>query len=245
MNKATELQEGHKWVVGYEGLYSASAEGFIYGYKYGKYLKGHKNHRGYFLVTLYKDGRCGKFSVHRLVAEAFIPNPENKPEVDHINTIRDDNRIENLKWVTRKENCNNPLSLKHTGDARRGEKHYLYGKKWSEESIRKRCEKMREHIVSEETRRKIGDAHRGRKFSEERCKQMSLARMGKHRGKDSPNAKPIKQYTKDGEFIRDWSCTAEAARVLGVNAGSIYNCLAKRFKTGGGFVWEWLQENYK
>lgn len=242
MIKATELQIGHNWVVGYEGLYSASPEGHIYSYINGKYLKENKNHRGYPMVQLYNRGVTKRYAVHRLIAMAFVLNPENKPEVDHVNTIRDDNRPENLRWVTRKENCNNSLSLKHAGDARRGEKHYMYGKKWSEDVIRRRSEKIKGHVVSEETRRKIGDANRGRKLSEERCKQMSLARMGKYRGKDNPNAKPIKQYTKSGEFIRDWSCTAEAARVLGINAWSIYNCLSKRFKTGGGFVWEWLHE---
>lgn len=51
------------------------------------------------------------YYTHKLIAEAFIPNPLNKPEVDHINTIRDDNRIENLRWVTDKENCNNPITF--------------------------------------------------------------------------------------------------------------------------------------
>lgn len=70
------------------------------------------NPLNYYTVTL-KDALSGKFrhvSIHRLVAEAFLPNPENKKCVDHINTDRHDNRVENLRWVTARENVNNPLS---------------------------------------------------------------------------------------------------------------------------------------
>lgn len=53
----------------------------------------------------------GRFYVHRAVAELFIPNPDKKLCIDHINTIRTDNRVENLRWVTQKENCNNINSI--------------------------------------------------------------------------------------------------------------------------------------
>ena len=87
-----------------------------------------KSSRGYMRVTLYKESKPKEFFVHRLVAEAFIPNPENKPYVDHINTIRDDNRVENLRWVTNEENINNPLTKGRIIDSKKGDKNPMYGK---------------------------------------------------------------------------------------------------------------------
>lgn len=61
-------------------------------------------HKGYGQVFLSKDGMPKNFRVHRLVAEAFIPNPENKPYINHKNGVRNDNRVENLEWCTSKDN---------------------------------------------------------------------------------------------------------------------------------------------
>jgi len=67
-------------------------------------LKHNKMTRGYMRLTLSKNREKQNFSVHRLLALHFIPNPENKPCVDHGNGVRDDNSLENLRWVTHKEN---------------------------------------------------------------------------------------------------------------------------------------------
>ena len=66
---------------------------------------------GYEQIALVdKNGKRVKKYIHRLVAEAFIPNPKNKPEVDHIDTNRKNNIVDNLRWTTREENFNNPKS---------------------------------------------------------------------------------------------------------------------------------------
>jgi len=108
-------------VVGYEGLYEVSNLGRVRSY-YGreiKYLKGRKTKIGYIQVELYKNGK-GKFcSIHRLVWEGFhVPIPIGY-EIDHVNTIRDDNRLVNLRCVTSKENKRNSITAERMKEARR------------------------------------------------------------------------------------------------------------------------------
>lgn len=92
-----------KTVAGYEGLYQVSDYGVIFSIKRNTTLKP-DSAKGYKRVILSKDGITTRFSVHRLVAVAFIPNPDNKPFVNHINNDRAYNSRDNLEWCTHTEN---------------------------------------------------------------------------------------------------------------------------------------------
>lgn len=91
-------------VNGYESLYSISDDGRIFGKKSGKELVPYLSKQGYLRVKLYKDSKPKMFMVHRLVADAFIPNPEKKSQVNHIDGIKTNNNVKNLEWVTQREN---------------------------------------------------------------------------------------------------------------------------------------------
>lgn len=74
--------------------------------KHGRILKPEYSNKGYACVILRKNGNNYKFRVHRLVADLFIPNPENKSEVNHKDENKSNNEVSNLEWCTRKENMN-------------------------------------------------------------------------------------------------------------------------------------------
>jgi hypothetical protein len=99
--------QGFKDVVGYEDHFMINEEGQVYSKRTNRLLKLVDNHCGYQMLNTRLGGRCGKaysLRVHRLVAEAFIPNPDNKPQVNHIDGDKCNNRVSNLGWVTAKEN---------------------------------------------------------------------------------------------------------------------------------------------
>ena len=93
------MDESWKSIPGYEA-YDVSDRGNVR--RNGRVLKPGTD-KGYHRCILSKNNSQTHYSIHRLVAEAFIPNPENKPTVDHINHVRSDNRVENLRWATHSE----------------------------------------------------------------------------------------------------------------------------------------------
>lgn len=122
-----------KDIEGWEGLYAIYRDGRVWSYprnrKTGKFLKPTFNPsyggKGYLFVELRKRPIRKRIAIHRLLAKAFIPNPENRPEVNHKNGITTDNRVENLEWVTHQENMAH-AKIHNLINHPKGENHYKH-----------------------------------------------------------------------------------------------------------------------
>lgn len=205
-----DMEEIWKEIKGYEGLYMVSNLGKITNVKTGKLKSVHLDkHTGYYKVHLCRNGKSKNCFLHRIIAENFIPNAFNKTEVDHINTIRTDNRISNLRWCTRKENRNNPLSLQHLQIAFTGKNSPHYGRKRSLETRQKISNSLR-----------LSQKVRGRK------------------GALSKLSRPVSQFSLSGDFIARYDGQADACRKTGIPQSSISCVINGKMKSAHGFLWK-------
>lgn len=197
-----------KDIPGYEGKYQVSNRGEVKSLNYRgsgelKLLKQNTDKNGYKQVSLYKNGKRKNHFVHRLVAMAFLPNPNNLSIVNHKDENPSNNNVNNLEWCTQEYNLN-------------------YGTR----------------------NERASKSKKGKSFSEEHKKKLSESLKGKYKGKDSPNAKPILMYDREGNFIRRFDCIRDANEYFGKDrdCSSICNCLKGRTKTIYGFIFKYEDE---
>lgn len=231
-----------KDIKGYEGLYQVSNYGRVkamekivpssaHGKPCLRHLKEtiirlHHSGGGYVNVNLSIENIKKHYYVHRLVYETFIGEIPQGMQIDHINTIRTDNRVCNLRCVTCVENHNNPLSLIHYEKSRfnvpRGESHPNFGKPLSEETRRKISEAHKGKKRSDEFKRKISEVHKGRKHSENSKRKISEAQP----------KKSIIEFKSNGAF-EEWKSIAEACKHYGYSVGNISSCCNGKYMRPG------------
>ena len=202
-------KEEWRQVVGFEN-YEVSYCGEIRNANTNHLLKSYFDKGGYERVSLYKDGKPQHFFVHQLVAKAFIPNPENKSCIDHIDTVRTNNTVSNLRWVSRKENSNNELSRQNYSNAKTDWWKYESRRKWMSESKKGK-----------------NNPNFGKKEPKEITEKRIRQRM-----------KKIYQYTLDGEFIAEYNSVKEAAEVNGYDSSNLSRA-ACNGKIRYGYKWEY------
>lgn len=101
-------------IPGYEGLYMASTDGKVWSCRQNRFMKDRYDKDGYKKIGLALNGKQKTYQVHQLIAMTFIPNPFGLTEVNHKNGKRDDNRVENLEWVTHIQNMRQSSKCKKT-----------------------------------------------------------------------------------------------------------------------------------
>lgn len=251
------MEEEFRWVVGFEGIYKVSNLGRVYSvermdannHKAGGVFLTHRLNFGYPIVTMRKDNRNIDRRVHRLVAEAFIPNPENKPEVDHIDGNRANCVLSNLRWVTKSENMNNPVTYCKMSD--NGKKNANYGTKspFSRKVAQYSLDGKLIQIFDSAGRAAAATGitysairkcayGKGRTCGGYRWEYLTEAKITPKWGKKKGHGCiPIQQLTLQGELVAEYEGIEIAAQKTGYSAENISKASSYGLKTYKGFLW--------
>lgn len=224
MKNTNQFQDEEIWkeIQGYEGLYAVSSKGRVKNIKTGKVLKNRINPHGYAIVALYKgNGTKPKaVMVHRLVAQAFIPNPENLPQINHIDEDKRNNNVINLEWVSASQN------QRHSA--------HQYSCRINQLSLD--GELVKEWESSHEIERELGYIYGNIiQCCKGKYKQMyGFKWQYADPSQQQKQNRPVAALTKDGEFVAEYKSAAEAARCLKIGVRSIRFCLKGIYKSTNG-----------
>lgn len=206
--------------------YQVSNKGRVMNLKSGRVLKPRVDGHNYEYVALYKSGKPKDYRIHRLTAEAFIPNINNLPQVDHRDENKRNNDVSNLRWVTISEN------IKHSAHQRycRINQLSLNGelvKTWdSSEQIKRNLGYSNSSIIQCcKGKFKQAYGYRWEYVNQEQQRKFN---------------RPVAALTKDGEFVTEFKSVAEASRSLKIRDSLIHYCLNGRLKTTHGLRFIYL-----
>ena len=202
-------------------------------------IKSHINKvNGYVQVNLHKNGKQYSKHLHRLVAQAFIHNPDNKPQVNHIDENKTNNHMSNLEWMTSIENVNhgtrNERASKVLSDGRlKGKNNPFYGKNHTYETKTKMAysHKGKKHL--EETKQKMSISRKGKKLSEETKAKIS--------GVNHPRSKPVIGFKINGCDIKYYKYIKESEKD-GFHKSDISKCCKGKLKSAKGYKWYYTDE---
>lgn len=220
--------------------YYITEDGKCYNSITGKFLKGQVNCRnGYFSYNItMPDGKMRRLPAHRLVAIAYIPNPENKREVNHIDGNKLNNCVENLEWVTSSENKYHAF---RTG-LQKTKPVYCFSKDKVLVAIYKTIREaskavgISESMISQAICQKVKSQSGGFFWSHE--EKLGETKEYKNTGK----AKVVNQYTLDGKFIMSYPSCGTAARATHSHQGHIGECCRGKIKSSNGYVWRYVED---
>jgi hypothetical protein len=193
-----------------------------------KLIKPEKLKKGYLRVSMYENGKRNRYLVHRLVAEYLIPNPLNKKQVDHINNNTSDNRVENLRWVTPKENVQHSIEQGRFVTDKKIKA--LKGIKLTEERMNElRKQGFQKGSIP------WNKGKKGLQIHTEEWKQQASLRMKK--------TNKIKQTpvicVETGEIFESQTT---ASKIKKISQGNIGSCLKGKRNVAGGYHWKYYKE---
>jgi predicted DNA-binding protein YlxM (UPF0122 family) len=227
-------------IKGFEGKYTISNYGQIFSIKSQQYLKCGICTSGYPIAKLFisydsvTNKRLYKYvRVHRLVAEHFLDNLENKPCINHKDGNKLNNLVQNLEYCSHKENSLHAFTTGLTPKKQR---------KLTPEQIQECVQQYKSGITIKEMTHKFNVSRNAiekyvlKAEDLQNARQLQLQLRGKNTGKQLSIS--VQQYTKEGVFIKSWESMIKAAKSLGVNPGNISNVISGRQKSAGGFLWK-------
>lgn len=227
-----------KDIPGYEGLYRVSSLGRVFSVRKNECMTFY-NHHGYKRLKLYKDGDCRDWAVHRLVAIAFIPNPNNLPYINHKDLNRANNCVDNLEWCTNWYNQNYSCTKPVAQFTTTGELVAIYLSAVIASKYTGVDDSSIGCIVCGIKGRTAGGfiwkfAKKGVRVDVNNPAYFTGLPYVSH---EKDQRKPIRKYDVHGNLLREYMSVTEAALDSRCHQGAVSNACCGRAKTSGGFLW--------